>query len=116
MAILKKIMIDDCLHYSEQARTMTGRVWAAPTQHKFRVELTIHQDFGIERELGMPAGRVFVDTDAVKVGDLLWPGLLADAPATPPMGFEVLKLSRVKSANGKKVVRIAVFGTKGGGD
>ncbi len=116
MGILEKIMIDDCLHYAQLPPTMTGRRYAAPVQYKFRVELTGHQDFGVDRAIGLVAGRVFVSTDAVKVGDLLWPGLLADAPATPPLEFEVLNLSRVKSARGKKILRIAVFGTKGGGD
>ena len=116
MGILKKIMIDDCLHYAQLPRTMTSRVWAPPTEHKFRVELTTHQDFGVDRQIGLVAGRVFVDTDAVKVGDLLWPGVLADAPAAPPVQYEVLKVSRIKNAKGTKIVRTAVFGTKGGGD
>lgn len=117
MGLLQKIMIDPVCHYKLTGRGLTSRRWAAPTrQSYFRFEESVHKDFGIDKDVSLAVGTVYVDTDEVKVGDILWPGLLADAPVTPPETFEVLKVVRLKNAKGTKILRMAAYGTKGGGD
>lgn len=117
MSLLEKIMIDPVCHYKQGRRGLTGRTWVAPTETSlFRFETSVHKDFGSDKDVALAVGTVYIDTDEVKVGDILWPGDVADLPPDPPKQYEVLKVVRMKNADGTKVLRMAAYGTKGGGD
>lgn len=134
MSLLTKILIEPCLHYAVSPMTMTGRVWAAPVVRLCRVEFGVEGDFGSDRQIDLQVGMIYFGGDWVKTGDLIWPGNLVTAgapiggttaekqfwiennlPTDPPVKFEVLKVNRLTNAKGTKVLRTAVFGTKGGG-
>lgn len=120
MGLLNKIKIDPVVYYERLPDGLTGQQWAAPivppTDPKMRVTRTVDKDFGVDRDIGLAVGQIYTGGFTPKVGDIIWPGALADAPQDPPRAYEILRFITTKNARGTKVVRIAVYGTKGGGD
>lgn len=116
MALLDRIRINEAVLWSYQYHDVDGDpAYADPVQVPDKVRWETRQEEYIDGATGaqaVSAAVVYVNQD-VAIGDVLWQGLLADKPDTPPQDLQVRAFTKMTNARGTKTLRIAYLGKKG---
>lgn len=117
MPLLDKIRIDDAVLWVYTHHDIDGESsFAAPIQVPDKVRWEDRQESYVDGATGVAAmstAVVYINQD-VAIGDVMWQGLIAEAPDDAPMNLQVRAFTKLKNARGTKTLRIAYLGKQKG--